>query len=204
MWIGISGDSFKLCSRSGSKLSNKLQKLYRIHRFFRMIIIRTETVIAAPAERCFDLTRSVEAHAASAKLIHGTAVGGKQAGLADAGDETTWSAQFFGVRFRLTTRIEDYNRPRCFSDVMCAGLFRHFGHVYTFEPLGPDETRLIDVFSFESPFGPLGSLLDRVLLRPQMRTVADARVRFLKRTAESEEWRLYLTETLNQELGAGP
>jgi ligand-binding SRPBCC domain-containing protein len=160
-----------------------------------MIVLRTEAVIAAPAERCFNLARSIDAHADSAALIHGTAVGGKRTGLADVGDETTWSAQFFHVRFLLTTRIgggdRDYSRPRRFSDVMCAGLFRHFGHVYTFEPLGPDQTRLRDEFSFESPFGPLGAVIDRMVLCPQMRTVANARVQFLKRAAESEEWRQY-------------
>ena len=159
--------------------------------------MQTEVLIAAPAERCFDLARSIDAHAASATLIHGKAIGGKQTGLAEAGDETVWSAEFFRVRFRLTTRIGegDYNRPHCFTDVMCARLFRHFGHVYKVEALGPDQTRLIDTFSFESPFGPLGSLFDQVVLRPQMRLVADARVQFLKRIAESdgnEGWRQYL------------
>jgi ligand-binding SRPBCC domain-containing protein len=157
--------------------------------------LRTEALVAAPAERCFDLARSVDAHAASAAPIQGKAVGGKRTGLADAGDETAWSAQFFGVRFRLTTRIEEYDRPCRFSDVMCAGLFRHFGHVYTFEKLSPDQTRLIDEFTFESPFGPLGAMFDRLVLRARMRAVADARVQFLKRVAESEEWRQYLADT---------
>ncbi len=157
-----------------------------------MIVLHTEAVIAAPAERCFDLARSVDAHAAGAALIHGKAVGGKRSGLSEVGDATTWSAEFFRVRFRLTTRIETYRRPHRFSDVLSAGLFRHFRHVYTFEALGPDRTRLTDEFSFESPGGPLGSLFDRAVLRPRMRTVAAARVQFLQRAAESEEWRQYL------------
>jgi ligand-binding SRPBCC domain-containing protein len=147
--------------------------------------------------------RSIDAHAASAALIRGKAVGGKRSGLADAGDETAWSAQFFGLRFRLTTRIEEYDRPCRFSDVMCAGLFRHFGHVYTFENLGPDRTRLIDEFSFESPFGPLGAILDRLVLLPRMRAVANARVQFLKRVAESEEWRQYLAPAREDEGNLG-
>jgi ligand-binding SRPBCC domain-containing protein len=142
----------------------------------------------------------VDAHAASAALIQGKAVGGKRTGLADAGDETAWSARFFGMRFRLTTRIDEYNRPCRFSDVMCAGLFRHFGHVYTFETLGPDRTRLIDEFSFESPFGSLGAMLDRMVLRPRMRAVADVRVQFLKRVAESDEWRQYLADAGEDEV----
>lgn len=157
-----------------------------------MMVLRIEAIIYAPAERCFDLARSVDAHEASATLIHGKAVGGKRDGLATTGDETTWAARFFGLRFRLTTRIEEYNRPHRFTDVMRRGLFRHFGHVYTFQTLGPHKTRLTDEFSFESPYGPLGAVFDRIVLRPQMQKVADGRVQFLKRVAESEEWGQYL------------
>lgn len=88
---------------------------------------------------------------------------------------------------------------------MCAGLFRHFGHVFTFEALDPKnsqntcQTRLIDEFSFESPFGPIGSLLDRLVLRPRMKTAATARVQFLKRVAESQEWRQYLADVPHDE-----
>ncbi len=157
-----------------------------------MIVLRNEAVIDAPIERCFDLARSVDAHEASATLIHGKAVGGKRDGLATTGDETTWAARFFGLPFRLTTRIEDFDRPHRFTDVMCKGLFQHFGHVYTFQTRGPNQTLLVDEFSFESPFGPLGLLLDRIVLRPQMQRVANARVQFLKRIAESGEWRQYI------------
>ena len=164
-----------------------------------MIVLHTEALINAPVSRCFDLCRSINAHEASATLIRGKAVGGKRSGLADPGDETQWSAQFFGVRFKLTTRIEAYRYPACFSDVMCKGLFQHFGHVYTFEPVGPNQTRLSDAFSFESPVGPVGAALDKWVLRPQMQTVAEARVRFLKQTAESDGWRQFLPETRREE-----
>ena len=167
-----------------------------------MIVLHTEAIVNAPAARCFDLARSIDAHQASATMIRGKAVGGKLSGLAGAGDETQWSAQFFGVRFKLTTRIERYNRPCCFSDVMSAGLFRHFGHVYTFEPLGPHQTRLVDEFSFESPFGPIGSLLDQALLRSKMQTVAEARVAFLKQTLETEAWRQFLGDAPPDESAA--
>ena len=168
-----------------------------------MIVLHAEALIDAPAEICFDLARSVDVHAASATPIHGKAVGGKCAGLASAGDETTWSAQFFRLRFRLTTRIVDYERPHYFTDVMCRGLFRHFGHVYTFEPLGPHRTRLMDEFSFESPFGPLGLVFDRMVLCSPMQSVADARIRFLKRVAESGEWRQYPEMAHHAASGAG-
>ena len=121
-----------------------------------MITLRTETVIFAPPERCFDLARSVDLHAASAAAIHGRATAGRTAGLATLGDRTTWSARFFGLRFLLTMGITAFDRSRGFSDVLCSGLFRHFGHVYTFQPVGLAQTVMTDEFSFQSPFGLVG------------------------------------------------
>lgn len=157
-----------------------------------MIILRTETVILAPPERCFDLARSVDLHAVGASLIQGKATAGRTAGLSGLGDETTWSARFFGLRFSLTTRITEYERPRGFSDVQSAGLFRHFGHVYTFRPDGPARTVMTDEFSFQSSFGFIGAAFDGFVLRRQMQAVMESRARCVKRAAESEEWWAYL------------
>lgn len=157
-----------------------------------MTRLKTETEILAPADCCFDLARSVDLHADSSRLIRGRAVAGHVRGLAGDGDWTTWSARFFGLRFRLTTRITDFDRPHGFSDVLSAGLFRRFGHRYTFQPLGSARTLMTDEFWFESPFGPLGAALDRFVLRRPMRATLDARAVFLKRVAETGDWRRYL------------
>lgn len=159
-----------------------------------MITLRTRTVILAPPERCFDLARSVDLHAASASVIHGRAVAGRTAGLSALGDQTTWSARFFGMRFSMTTEITAFDRPHGFSDVLCAGLFRHFGHVYTFAPVSPMQTMMTDEFSFQSPFGFIGAVMDALVLRRRMRAVLEFRARYIKRVAESEEWRAYLQE----------
>jgi len=157
-----------------------------------MITLRTETVICAPPARCFDLARSVDLHAAGASSIQGKAAAGRTAGLSVLEDETTWSARFFGLRFSLTTRIAEFDRPHGFSDVQCAGLFRHFGHVYTFRPDGPARTLMTDEFSFQSPFGLVGAAFDAFVLRRQMQRVMESRARCVKRAAESEEWRVSL------------
>ena len=157
-----------------------------------MIRIRSEEEILAPCERCFDLARSIEFHQASARPIRGRAVAHRIAGLAGPGDKTTWSARFFGMRFALTTQIGDFDRPRCFSDLLCAGLFTHFGHLYTFQSTGDNRTVMTDDFFFQSPFGPLGAAFDAIILRRRMRAVAAFRVGCLKRAAESSEWKKYM------------
>lgn len=164
-----------------------------------MVRLHTETVILAPIERCFDLARSVDVHTASACLIHGKAIGGRTAGLAALGDSTTWSARFFGMRFSLTTEIMEFDRPYRFSDVQCADLFTHFGHVYTFESRGPRQTVMVDEFTFQSPLGLVGSLFDRIVLCRRMQAVLEFRADFIKRVAESDEWRVYLTNAAEQE-----
>ncbi len=161
-----------------------------------MITLRTETVILAPQERCFDLARSVGLHAVSAAVIHGKVTAGRMAGLAALGDRTTWSARFFGMRFSLTTEITAFDRPRGFSDVLYAGLFSHFGHVYTFTPTSPTQTVMTDEFSFQSPFGCVGAALDALVLRRRMRAVLESRAHYVKRVAESEEWHKYLQENI--------
>ena len=165
-----------------------------------LITLCTDTMIFAPAARCFDLARSIEFHAASAGIIQGKAMAGRTAGLAALGDKTTWSARFFGIRFSLTTEITEFGWPYGFSDVMCAGLFTHFGHLYTFEPISAMQTRMRDEFTFQSPFGFLGATFDNWVLRRRMQIIMDVRALSLKRTAESEEWRKYLRNTEEQEI----
>lgn len=127
-------------------------------------------------------------------MIHGKAVAGRTTGLATLGDWTTWSARFFGLRFSLTTEITAFDRPNGFSDALCAGLFRHFGHVYTFQSVGPAQTAMTDEFSFQSPCGFVGAAFDALVLRPRMEVVMEGRALSIKRAAESGECRKYLQE----------
>ena len=53
---------------------------------------------------------------------------------------------------------------------------------------------MTDEFSFQSPFGAVGAVLDSLFLRRRMQTALDARARYLKGVAETDEWRAYLTE----------
>jgi len=157
-----------------------------------VIKLHTQVIINAPKQRCFDLTRSVEVHTLTARPISGKAVAGRVSGLSKLGDWTTWSARFFGMRFRLITEMSAFDYPNSFSDTLRSGLFTHFGHVYTFEDLGGGQTRFTDTFSFQSPFGLLGGFVDRVVLRGRMKFVDEARAGEIKRLAESEEWKRYL------------
>lgn len=149
-----------------------------------MPLICLETLIAAPAERCFDLSRDVEAHVGSTSDTHERAVGGITTGLIGLGDEVTWEAVHFGVRQRLTSKITRYERPTMFVDEMVRGAFHSFVHEHRFVVEG-EQTRMIDRFSYRAPLGPLGSLADVLFLERYMRRLLEKRAAFLKLAAEA-------------------
>src|SRR5438034_2361245 len=139
-----------------------------------MPTIRIATSIDAPPERCFDLARDVGAHVLSTAGTGERAVGGVTIGLLELGDEVTWEARHLGIRQRLTARISRFERPRMFEDVMVRGAFASLRHVHEFLPRDGGTT-MLDTFTFESPLGPLGAIVDRVYLAGYMRRFLVAR-----------------------------
>jgi len=150
-----------------------------------MPVIRLETHIDAPPERCFDLARDVEVHVDSTSRTRERAVAGVTSGLLGPGDVVTWEAVHFGRRQRLTARVTRFERPGLFEDEMVRGAFRSFTHRHEFRPAGGGGTLMVDTFRYRSPLGMLGVLADRLFLERYMRRFLAERAAFLKRAAEA-------------------
>lgn len=144
------------------------------------------TDIDAPIERVFDLSRNVELHTESMDATDEKAVAGVTSGLLSEGDIVTWRARHFGVPFELTVEITTFDRPDHFRDVMVDGPFAEQVHDHYFEPLN-DGTRMIDMFRFSSPLGPLGDAVDALYLKGYLRRLLTARNHHLRHVAESNE-----------------
>ena len=147
--------------------------------------------IDAPIGRCFDLVRSIDFHEAAARSIDGAAIGGKTSGLATKGDSTQWRATFFGLKFRLTTQIDQFAPPGMFREVMTRGLFKSFSHTYRLSIDG-QHTVLEDQFEFASPLGVLGQVIDRYVLLKPMRRAQTERLEAIKSALESGSAEDYL------------
>lgn len=74
---------------------------------------------------------------------------------------------------------------------MVKGAFRRFDHDHIFESDG-SETIVRDRFDFDSPLGPLGRLVNAVVLTRYMRRLLERRLETIKSVAESGEWTRYL------------
>ena len=146
--------------------------------------IRIVTEIEAPVERCFDLARNIDFHARSLASTGERAVAGRTAGLIGPGESVTWEARHLGVRQRLTVVITAFDRPTHFRDEMTAGAFRSFAHDHRFERRD-GRTTMTDEVTFRSPLGPLGWLVDRLVLARYLRRLIGGRAGAIRRAAEA-------------------
>ena len=70
-----------------------------------------------------------------------------------------------GVPLRWRTRIAVWDPPRRFVDVQISGPYRLWHHTHDFEPDGAGGTVMRDTVRYAIPFGPLGRLAHRLVVR---------------------------------------
>jgi ligand-binding SRPBCC domain-containing protein len=153
----------------------------------RVSRIELVTRIAAPADRCFDLSLSVEMHLASTEGTSERAVAGVTSGVLGLGNEVTWEARHFGRRRTLTMRITAYDRPKTFRDELVSGPFRRLVHDHFFDSVG-ERTEMRDVFEVHTWVPPF----DALVLAPYFRRFLRRRNDAIRRIAESDEWQRYV------------
>ena len=138
------------------------------------------THIAAQPAELFDLSLDVGAHTASMSGSGERIVGGVRTGRMKLGDTVTWSARHFGIPWRMTSRISAYERPVRFVDEQVRGPFRswHHEHSFTWDP-ATETTVMRDVISFAAPFGIIGRVVERLVLRGYMERLIASRNKHL-------------------------
>jgi len=139
---------------------------------------RTES--ALPRERLFDLARSIDAHTDSQRAAGERAVGGVTSGLIGADQEVTWRARHFGLPLRMTSRITVLEYPHRFVDEQVKGPFKSFRHVHEFQEAGTGSI-MTDRVEFTAPFGLVGRVVERLVLRRYLERLIVDRGRFLAR-----------------------
>lgn len=151
-----------------------------------MTLITLETKIQATIELCFDLSRDIGVHLQSAEHTGERVVTGRTNGLCEPGDTITWEAVHFGVRQRLTVQITNVEPPVMFADRMLKGAFKSMKHEHYYESV-EGFTLMTDKFYYETPFGLLGKLFDKIALKKHMTNFLLKRNQMLKELAENFE-----------------
>lgn len=123
-----------------------------------------ERRIPAPPDDVFDVSLDVGLHLMSQRSHGERVASGRTSGRLEEGEQITWSARHFGLRFRMTSLVLDVERPRRFRDRQVRGPFASFLHTHEFEPLDGG-TLMRDTIDFRSPFGPIGRMVDLSVMR---------------------------------------
>jgi ligand-binding SRPBCC domain-containing protein len=148
-----------------------------------MAKIVLNTIINAPIEKVFDLSRSIDLHIESTKQTGEQAIAGRKSGLIELGETVTWRAKHFGIWQNLTSKITDYSHPIFFADEMINGAFKSFRHEHHFSVI-EGGTLMQDIFVFESPLGILGRFANWLFLKKYMTDLLTERNSVLKNKAE--------------------
>ncbi len=148
-----------------------------------MTTIDLVTQIQAPITLCFDLARDVDFHQESTGHTNEQAIGGVTTGLLELNNEVTWRARHFGFYFELTVRITEFEAQHYFCDEMVRGPFLCLRHEHHFSEI-EKTTRMQDIFSFQSPLGIAGKIVDFLILKNHLTSLLGHRNRLLKQRAE--------------------
>jgi ligand-binding SRPBCC domain-containing protein len=156
-----------------------------------MPTIHLTTVIHAPLDRVFDLSRSITLHKRSMSHRQEDAIKGRTNGLISYNETVTWRAKHLGKMRELTTKITAMRQNEFFSDEMTSGDFTHMNHEHHFKEIG-NGTVMIDIMDFGTPYGWFGRVVERFYLNKYMAKLLRERNSTIKDYAESEKWRVIL------------
>lgn len=160
--------------------------------------IHLTTFIQAPADRVFDLSRSINLHKISTAHTHEKVVDGVATGLISAGESVTWQARHLFKERLFTSFIASMDAPHSFVDEMKKGDFRSFRHEHHFKQID-NGTIMIDVVDFEVPYGWLGNIFTNIYLKKYLKRLLEHRNQVIREYAESARWKAILAETAVQQ-----
>jgi ligand-binding SRPBCC domain-containing protein len=138
--------------------------------------IHLTTFIAAPVERVFDLSRSIDLHKKTMAHTNEQAVSGTTVG--------------FKTRV-LRVRVIEMIKPFSFTDEMVDGDLKSMKHEHHFKKI-ENGTLMIDFFSFTIPYGSFGNMINKLFLTNYMKKLLEQRNTAIKEYAESEKWKFIL------------
>ena len=167
-----------------------------------MPTIKIITEIHSSINICFNLSRSIDLHKISTSETKERAIAGKTTGLININEHVTWEAIHFGVKQKLTSKITGYNYPYYFKDEQQQGAFKSFQHEHLFEQVG-EMVVMTDVFTFSSPCGIFGKIANALFLTNYMRQFLLQRNTVIKDFAETDKWKLILSDSHTDVMSVG-
>ena len=153
--------------------------------------IHLTSFIAAPIERVFDLSRSINLHQISTASTNEKAIDGVMTGLINKDETVTWQAKHLFKLRQFTSKITGMKSPDFFVDEMIKGDFTSFHHEHHFKTAA-NGTIVIDIVHFETPYGIIGKLANSLFLTSYLERFLTKRNEVIKEYAETQKWKTIL------------
>ena len=158
-----------------------------------MPTIHLTSFIAAPVDVVFELSRHISVHKESMSKFGEEAVAGTRFGLMEKDETVTWKAKHFFKTRLLRVKITEMTRPTMFTDEQSQGDFKSMKHEHHFKPCD-NGTIMIDLFSYEIPYGTAGKWFNTIYLTKYMRKLLEQRNKTIKNFAETDKWKKLLVK----------
>lgn len=157
-----------------------------------MPTIHLTSFVSAPHDIVFDLHRNIGLHKVSMEHFKEEVVGGIRSGLINKDETVTWKGKhLFKTRF-FTSKIIEMKPFDTFTDKMIKGDFKFFEHQHFFKPVD-NGTIVIDIITYETPYGWIGEMINRFYLNPYLENLISHRNEVIKQYAETDKWRALLS-----------
>ena len=138
-------------------------------------ILRREQILDAGIEQAFEFfSRAENLEAITPPLLRFRITGDPPAEIRK-GTLIRYRLRLHGVPVSWLTRIEEWDPPHGFVDRQLRGPYALWHHTHTFEPLGDDRTRMVDLVRYGHRFGPLGTLAEHLLVNRDLTRIFDYR-----------------------------
>jgi ligand-binding SRPBCC domain-containing protein len=152
-----------------------------------MPALNLTTVIYAPAQRVFDLSRCVSLHKRHFDLHNILPLNGKTSGVLDLRDYTLWQGKIGGKRRQFILDIKQMDTPNFYRDEMRKDFFETFIHDHFFREID-NGTIMIDQIEFELPHGLIGQIINRSCAEKNILAFLQERNNLIKEYAEGNNW----------------
>jgi len=150
-----------------------------------MTQIKITTKIKTPIEIVFDNCRNIDIHQYSASKTNEIAIAGRTSGLINKGETVTWEGKHFGFKIQHESIITEMDFPNYFVDEQLKGHFKSFKHEHIFQQK-ENHTIMTDILEYETPFGFIGKLFDKIILKNHLINFIINRNLVLKEISENQ------------------
>ncbi|MDH5203723.1 MAG: SRPBCC family protein [Nitrospirota bacterium] len=97
------------------------------------------------------------------------------------GAEFDYTIRWLSTKIKWHTKIAEYHPPEMFTDVQVRGPYTLWRHLHTFSSV-PEGTLMKDFVSYRIPFGIIGDIFHRVMVRSHLQNI------FSYRAVRIAEW----------------